>query len=593
MNKKDEIQGSFIKENYKQKARFRNKKLFQYLMQLKGLFAISMGLTIFATLAELIGPYILGQILDGQLVEGVGAKDLGQFYKLVGMYFGSILITTLAAYFGALAYSKLANSLSQIIRKDTFRHVLSLPVQFFDKYAIGKIVNRITNDTKDIRMLFNLVFTQILTTVVKTIGLVIALFIIDWKLGLMTLIVAPLTYIIFKDYFKKSTEYQRKLKYYRSELNGNLAENITTMEVIQAFNKEDEIYDEFSEINNKINEQGWNLATLWAYSGFNATNTLGNLTVSIIVILFGYYFLQGQPFISVGSLFIFIDYNRRIYQNVNMLMDQAGNLEGSKSAADQLFELLRVEPFKEGTQNIENMQGNIQFDDVSFAYNNDEYVIHDLNLEIPKGSSAAFVGHTGSGKSTVMNLIYKFYNINKGKILIDGKDINELDMVKIRKNMAIVFQNPYIFEGTIFENIALFDDSISKNEAKLALISVGGENILMREGGIDAVVRESGAGYSSGERQIISFARAMVRDPKILVLDEATANVDSETEERIQFGLERLKKGRTTLIIAHRLSTIKNVDKIYLLEKGHLIESGSHDELLRQNGKYAEMYRNN
>lgn len=191
-----------------------------------------------------------------------------------------------------------------------------------------------------------------------------------------------------------------------------------------------------------------------------------------------------------------------------------------------------------------------------------------------------------------MNLIYKFYNINNGKITIDGVDINELDMVSVRSQMAILFQNPYIFQGTVFENIALFDPKISKNEAELALISVGGENILKRDGGIDAMVGESGSGFSAGEKQIISFARAMVRDPKILVLDEATANVDTETENMIQFGLNRLKKGRTTLLIAHRLSTIKDSDKIYLLEKGHLIEEGTHEELMELNGKYASMYRN-
>lgn len=279
--------------------------------------------------------------------------------------------------------------------------------------------------------------------------------------------------------------------------------------------------------------------------------------------------------------------------NINALMDQVGQLEASKSSADQLFELLRVEPFQEGNGKIDKMQGNIKFEEVSFAYNEEEYVIHNLSLDIPKGTSAAFVGHTGSGKSTVMNLIYKFYHINKGKILIDGHDIEDLDMVEVRKNMAIVFQNPYIFEGTVYENISLFDESISKEEAERALISVGGEKILSKEDGIDAKVRESGSGFSAGEKQIISFARAMVRDPKILVLDEATANVDSETEELIQYGLERLKKGRTTLIIAHRLSTIKNVDKIYLLDKGRLIESGSHEQLLEMDGEYAKMYRNN
>ena len=405
--------------------------------------------------------------------------------------------------------------------------------------------------------------------------------------------VTPIAYIIFKDFFNKTTRYQKELKSSRSELNGNLAENIQSMEIVQAFNKEDEIYEEFSEINDKINKEGWNLATLWSYSGYNASNTLGLIINMTLIISFGVATLRGNPFMTTGSLFVFIQYISRLTGSLNMLMDQMGNLEGTKSAADQLFELIRVEPYKEGSETIENMEGNIKFDNVTFAYNENEKVIHDLSFKIDKGTSAAFVGHTGSGKSTVMNLIYKFYHINEGHIYIDGHDIEKLNMEEVRKDMAIVFQNPYLFEGTVYENIALFDNNISKNEAELALISVGGDKILQREGGIDSVVRESGAGFSAGEKQIISFARAMVRDPKILVLDEATANVDSETEALIQFGLNRLKRGRTTLIIAHRLSTIKDVDNIYLLDKGRLIEQGSHEELVELGGVYADMYKNN
>lgn len=589
---KENLQGSFILEEPKVKARFRNKKILEYLLKFKWLLIISIILTLTATLIELIGPIILGKILDGELVEGIGAPDKRRFYLMVLGYFASIAGGALISYFGYISFSKLSNALTTDIRKDTFRHVVSLPVQFFDKYAIGKIVNRITNDTKDIRMLFQLLFSQILVIVIRTIGLLITLFIIDWRLGLISIIATPILYFVFMDFFNKSLTYQGNLKKYRSEMNANLAENIQNMEVIQAFNKEKEIYNEYSDINEKWNKEGWKMATLWGYSSNNLTNTLANVVIAAVIIVFGSYLLNGIELFSIGTLYVFIDYNSKLYSNINALMDQAGQLQSAKSAADQIFELQRVEPFKEGERKLENMQGEIKFNNVNFAYNEDEYVIHNLSLDIPKGTSAAFVGHTGSGKSTIMNLIYKFYNINNGKITIDGVDINELDMVSVRSNMAIVFQNPYIFQGTVFENIALFDPKISKNEAELALISVGGENILQRDGGIDGMVGESGSGFSAGEKQIISFARAMVRDPKILVLDEATANVDTETENMIQFGLNRLKKGRTTLLIAHRLSTIKDSDKIYLLEKGHLIEEGTHDELMELNGKYASMYRN-
>ncbi|MDO4605398.1 MAG: ABC transporter ATP-binding protein [Helcococcus sp.] len=589
---KGELQGSFILEDPKIKAQFRNKKILEYLFKFKWLLIISVVFTLSATLIELIGPIILGKILDGQLAEGIGAPDKNRFYLMVFAYFASIAVGAIISYFGYILFSKLSNALTTDIRKDTFRHVVSLPVQFFDKYAIGKIVNRITSDTKDIRMLFQLLFSQILVIIIRTFGLLLTLFIIDWRLGLISIIATPVLYIAFMDFFNKSLRYQGNLKKYRSEMNANLAENIQNMEVIQAFNKEKEIYDEFSNINEKWNREGWKMATLWGYSSNNFTGTLVNIIIAIVIIVFGRYFLNGIELFSIGTLYVFIDYNAKLYNNINALMNQAGQLQSAKSAADQIFELQRVEPFEEGKRKIENMKGNIKFDHVNFAYKDDEYVIHDLSLDIPKGTSAAFVGHTGSGKSTIMNLIYKFYNINEGEITIDGIDIHELDMVSVRSEMAIVFQNPYIFQGTIYENIALFDPKISKNDAELALILVGGENILQREGGIDSLVGESGSGFSAGEKQIISFARAMVRDPKILVLDEATANVDTETENLIQFGLDRLKKGRTTLLIAHRLSTIKDSDRIYLLEKGRLIEEGTHDELMEMNGKYASMYRN-
>lgn len=590
--KKDNLSGSFIKEDYKTKAKFRNKKLLKYFLELKGLMIISILLTLFATLIELMGPVILGKILDEQLVDNVGARNPRNFFMMVALYFASILIGSIISYLGYIFFSKLSNSLTRNIRKDTFKHVLSLPVSFFDKYPIGKIVNRITNDTKDLRMLFQLLFSQILVILIRSIGLISTLFALNWILGIITVVTFPIIFIVFRDYFKKSTMYNRNIKRYRSDINANLAESIQNMEIVQAFNKENEIYDEFSQINDNLNNEGKKISMLWAYSSSNITNTIGNIIVAIVVFIFGYLLFDGVSLFTIGTLYVFIDFNSKLYSNIDALMNNAGQLESSKSAADQLFELQRVEPFKEGNLSIKDMKGNIKFEDVSFAYNDENYVIHDISLNIPSGTSAAFVGHTGSGKSTIMNLIYKFYKISKGKITIDGVDINEINMQFLRKKMAIVFQNPYIFEGTIYDNISLFDTSISKNDAELSLISVGGENILQRKGGIDAKVGESGSGFSAGEKQIISFARAMVRDPKILVLDEATANVDTETENLIQFGLNRLKKGRTTLLIAHRLSTIKDSDMIYLLEKGKIIESGKHDELMSLNGKYSKMYSN-
>lgn len=579
------------KEEIKEKSKFRNKRLFQYALKMKGILIIGLLITIISTLAELAGPFIISKILDENLVEGIGAKDYVVFRNLVILYFVITLLVALVRYYMMIVFAKIANGMALLTREDVFRHVINLPVQFFDKYPAGKIVTRITNDTQDIRVLFQILFFDVLTTAFFSIGLIIGLFLIDPYLGLITMASTPIAYLIFIDYKKKSTQYNADMRRYNSEMNANLNETIQTMEVVQSFNNEDYIYDQYSELNDKHFGEGRKLATLWSYSSFNATNTLGNLVIAIAVIYFSFKFLDGNSAITIGGLYIFVDYNKKLYMYLNNLTNRIGELEKAKSAADQVFELLEVEKYKEGKGVIKEIEGQIDFEDVNFAYNEDEYVLNDVDIKIEAGKSCAFVGHTGSGKSTLMNLIYGFYKVNEGQVKIDGVNINDLDMVDIRKQMAIVFQNPYIFEGTIYENISLFNDSISKDEAELALINVGGEKILMKADGIDAKVQEGGGGFSSGEKQLISFARAMVRNPKILVLDEATSNVDTETEEYIQFGVNRLKKGRTTLIIAHRLSTIKDVDTIYVLDDGKIIEHGNHEELIKLNGTYAQMYK--
>ncbi|MDO5027518.1 MAG: ABC transporter ATP-binding protein [Tissierellia bacterium] len=585
----DRIQEKKIKkEEQKAKSRFRNKRLFQYAMKLKSILIIGLVATLVGSLTELLGPYIISKILDENLIEGVGARDYRVFVLLVLAFLGVSIGMGFLRFFMEILFSKLANGMALIIRKDVFSHVINLPVQFFDKYPAGKIVTRITNDTQDIRLLFQILFFDVFTNTIFTLGLLIGLFMIDPYLFLLTLISSPFVYFIFKDYTKKSTLYNAERRRYNSEMNANLNETIQTMEVVQSFNNEEYVYKQYSDLNDKHFKMGRKLSQLWGYSSFNATRTLGNLVIAFAVVYFALTFLAGRQAISIGGLYIFVEYNRRFYQNLNHLSDRIGELEKAKTAADQVFELLEYETYSLGDK-VLDLEGNLEFKGVYFAYDKED-VLKDINLSIPAASSAAFVGHTGSGKSTIMNLIYGFYKIERGSLEFDGHDIRDLDMVEIRKQMAIVFQNPYIFEGTIYDNIALFDPAISKEKAQEALINVGGDRILMRDKGIDAKIQEGGSGVSAGEKQLISFARAMVRNPKLLVLDEATSNVDSQTEEYIQYGVNKLKEGRTTLIIAHRLSTIKDVDKIFVLDKGRIIEEGSHDQLIAAQGVYARMY---
>ncbi len=407
----------------------------------------------------------------------------------------------------------------------------------------------------------------------------------------MALVPMPFVGIIFVDFKNKSKKYNYAYRRYLSDLNANLNENIQGMEIIHAFNREDRIYEEFDEVNNNVYKEGLNFTKLFAYSGFNAMGTLQFLSLAGALLFFGYGSITKAYPVTVGMLYIFIDYMTKIFDHLTNVVLRVGELEKARGAADHVFELLHMEAIEYGGEKCDEINGVVDYNDVSFAYNDEDYVLSNVSFKVNEGESAAFVGHTGSGKSTIMNLLLGYYKPQSGSITIDGVDLNKVDLRELRKHMSIVLQDPYLFTGDLKSNITLFDDSISDEDAEKALREVGGAGLLSKHSdGIKTEVKEKGSTFSAGERQLISFARALVRDPKILVLDEATSNIDSETEEFIQTGIERLKRGRTTFIIAHRLSTIKNVDTIYVLDKGRIVESGSHDELIEKGGIYRRMY---
>lgn len=572
------------------KDKFRRKKLWEYGKKVRSLIIIGLAFTLINSLLDLLGPYLISLILDGQLIENMGARDYSAYLKLCLGFLVVSLSAGIFRYLSSLAYGVLANRLLYIIRKDVFNHVLGLPISFFDQYPAGKIVSRINNDSQDIKMLFQILLSDILTSLIFSLAILGGLFLVDYKLGLISLLSLPLMFLFLRDYRKKSTIYNRELRKNLSDLNANLNENIQAMEIIQAYNNEDYIYSDFNDINNRVYGEGRKLSKLWAYSSFNITNSLGDLTIALAAFYFASSYLK-LGLVSLGSLYIFIDYNKKLYSQINGLTHRLGDLEKAKSAADQLFELLQVEEYDKASGLVEDFKGDLDFSQVNFSYKAGDRVLKDVSFSVKSGQSAAFVGHTGSGKSTIMNLIYDFYPVDDGEILLDGKNIRDLSMKDLRSQMAIVFQDPYIFKGTIYENISLFDPAISKEDAKNAILDLGAGDFLAKlDQGMDSKIAEKGSGFSAGEKQLISFARALVRRPKLLVLDEATSNVDTETEKYIQFGLDRLKEGRTTLIIAHRLSTIRNVYTIYVLKDGRIVERGNHNYLISLGGIYKEMY---
>lgn len=567
----------------------RQSRLLKYTLQAKRTLGQGLLVSVLTVASSLLAPYMVKYLLDNGLSEGT-SMHVNFIILVLAAYFGIMLLSAVMRYFSSLLMQKAANEISMQMQLDVFSHVQKLPIEFFDQLPAGQVVSRITNDTKAVKVLYQVVLSQFLMAGIYALGIYVSLFLIDPILVLIGLIPTPILFLLFRDFRGKSALFNRVVRRKLSELNGNLNENIQGMEVISSLGKERQIYHEFSVINDQAYEQGRNITKLFAYSAHNATSVLQYLMLSAVLLYFGYGHLSGAYWVQIGTLYVFIDYMITLFSQVNNAMTRVGDLERSRSAADHIFELLDEETVSNGDEDAPVSTGKITFENVTFAYK-DEDVLKDVSFEVKPNQTVAFVGHTGSGKSTILNLLFAFYRPQEGRILFEGVPLESLDCKSVRRKMAIVLQDPFLFTGTILSNINLNRDDISRADAETALREVGGDLLLDRlEDGIDTKVTEKGQGFSSGERQLISFARALAHNPRILVLDEATSSIDSETESVIQKAMRRLEQGRTTLIIAHRLSTIKHADQIIVLDHGRIAEQGVHDELITKNGIYKSMY---
>lgn len=547
-------------------------------------------LTVLTVGLDLAGPYIISRMLDGEIVAGLGIRDSRTFLVMIGLYSASLILSLFSRYGGNVFNQTAANRIAMIMQRDIFSHVQKLPVAYFDTLAAGSVVSRVTNDTKAVRIFFTTVLSRLLMAGVFALGILAGLLSLDWRLFLIASISFPVLFFLFRDFQKKSLDYSRKYRQGISRLNASMNENIHGMEVIQAFNRERDMYENYSQINNRVFRNGLGMTRLHAYSGWNATDALNYSMFALALLYFGISNIQGKTLVPIGHLYLFIDYMIRFFGQMNQAMQHLGNLERARGAADHIFELLDRPSVQEGGQALETLEGDVAFQEVTFAYKAEDYVLSQVSFSVPRGQTAAFVGQTGAGKSTIMNLLFSFYEPNQGKILIDGLDLAGLDKRSVRRHMAIVTQEPFLFTGSIETNITLNRPGLGPEDARSALIEVGGGAFLARlSEGVKTQVRERGNEFSAGERQLISFARALAQNPRVLILDEATSHIDSETEDIIQKGIRRLSRGRTTLIIAHRLSTIRHASRIYVLDQGRIVEEGSHADLLEAGGIFADM----
>lgn len=533
------------------------------------------------------GVYVLSKVFDGITGDLTRQIILKSLVVIAG--YGLILLCSgISNYIRNIYLVKGANEVYVRIQMQVYDHIQSLPIKYFDNMPAGSVVSRITSDVNQIRTFFVSTFVQILIIVLKIIFSYIVLFYVDVRFGLFMLALFPVMFIVLKIYNKLSIDsikgYRRKF----SQSNGIINENYQNLEIIKAFNKEKESIEDW----NKHNEERYKY---WKKLNLVDSLLLHNITgVFRIVIFIGIvYYYSYSHFnnvygITLGMVYLFINYTTDIIYRIADFTMGISNYIRAQGAAINIQEILKLEVEDDNHNDIteNDFRGNIKFEDVYFSYKDDFYVLRDLNLEIKGNQTVAFVGHTGSGKSTIMNLIVKFYSATKGNVLINGRNINDYSKEYLREKTAIVLQDSFLFEGTLLENITTSND---EKIAREALSRVGGDFILENRS-LDSKVEVGGNNFSTGEKQLICLARALAKDPKILILDESTANIDSETEQNVSRAIEELKQGRTTLIIAHRLSTIKNADMIYVLRKGKVIESGTHEQLLALEGSYKKMY---
>ncbi|QOR67374.1 ABC transporter ATP-binding protein [Cytobacillus suaedae] len=520
------------------------------------------------------------------------SPQIPKLIELIAIYFGLLVIASIFTYGQRYYLQTSSNRIIQKMRTDVFAQVQRLPINYFDNLPAGKVVSRITNDTEAIRDLYVSVLANFFTGIIYITGIFIALLLLDVKLALICMILIPILFIWIKVYRKYASHYNHKIRSILSDINGMINESIQGMTIIQAFRRQKETNKEFETMNEEHFTYQNKLLSLNALTSHNLVGVLRNIAFVALIWYFGGASLGIGTVVSLGVLYAFVDYLNRLFQPITGIVNQLAILEQSLVAAERVFTLLDEEGVDVTKEDFPRYKGNVMFDHVNFGYKEGEYVLKDIHFEAKQGETVALVGHTGSGKSSIMNLLFRFYDIKEGKILIDGQDINSISKQALRKHMGIVLQDPFLFTGTIASNVSLDDPSITREKVEKALQDVGADQLLKSlPKGYDEPVIEKGSTLSSGQRQLISFARALAFDPAILILDEATASIDTETEAIIQDALEVLKKGRTTFIIAHRLSTIRNADQILVLDRGRIVEKGNHEELMKVGGKYYQMYQ--
>lgn len=548
-------------------------------------FYLVVFLTFFSALLGPVKPLIIRYSLDHYVAEGnyVGLRNS------VLLLLAILMVHAVVEYYHTFISGVLGQSVIRDIRIKLFSHLLRFRLKFFDKTPVGTLVTRNVSDIETLSNVFSEGLASIVSDLLQLFVILGIMFFINWKLTLISLSVLPLLLIstyIFKEKIKQSFNLVRTAV---ARLNAFVQEHITGMSVVQIFNSEQREYEKFKAINEE--HKNANLKSVLYYSVYMP---VAELMAAIGTGLLVWYGARGvlMESVSVGDLIAFIMYIAMFFRPIRMIADRFNTLQMGIVSSDRIFNLLdnKEDQVEEGNLSPEQFNGRVEFDHVWFAYNNEDYVLKDVNFTVKEGETVALVGATGAGKSSIINLLNRFYEINKGSILVDGTDIRKFKLDYLRSKIGIVLQDVFLFSDSIRNNITLRNPDISDEKILEAVEMVGAQKFIsMLPGGLNYNVQERGATLSVGQRQLISFIRALVYNPSIIILDEATSSIDTETEELIQNAIEKLMSGRTSIVIAHRLSTVRKASKIIVMEKGEIKETGTHDELLAKNGYYAQL----
>ena len=566
-------------------------RLLKYTLPFKWLMTLAFSMLVISTAMVVMTPYLVMIFIDNYLIKAHFPETDIMFLILAFVLVNVVQVIT--TYCQIYLLQKLAFKVIQQLRIDTFEKIGKLGMKYFDKVPSGSVVSRLTNDTQAIVDMFTNVLGTFLMALFMVVSSFVMMFILDVKLAFIALVFMPMIVGILLLYRKYSARYFSSARALLSDMNAKLSESIEGMKIIQVFNQEKRLRQEFESINQSHYQYNMKNIKLDGLLLRPAIDMIYILSIIVILTYFG--FLSFEASVSAGVIFAFIQYMERFFEPINQVSQSLNIFQQALVAASRVFTLMdddRLEPVQNENENLSIDQGVVEFSHVSFSYDGVTQVLDDISFKVDAGTTTAIVGHTGSGKSSIINLLMRFYEFTKGDITIDQASIKELPKSEMKERVGLVLQDPFIFYGTVKSNIQLYDRNMTFNKVKWAAEFVNAhEFIEALPHAYDEKVSEKGADFSSGQRQLLAFSRTMAKTPKILILDEATANIDSTTESVIQDSLASMRSGRTSIIIAHRLSTIQDADQILVLNKGKIVERGNHDSLVKLNGIYHKMYQ--